>query len=389
MEDRAYQEEAVVWLLPRRRGLIHAPAGSGKTRIAALALSRRVWKGATVLWMVNTIEQKQQAIDAIQATPCPVECDMQVSCTAAGPCIAATDVIIVDECHHLPADSWFGVLKYARPNAIVWGLTATPNHEDPARNAMVQAFFPEKFEIDRARLVASGHLMPGHVFIHDVDTSGEFDTEIEAATVQETRIRCRRFPLVPPAEHYRRAKWQITQEFIYKNEKRNTAIVSLAQAKASSGLSVLLLIRSIEHGEALVARLSGASIVHSKVGAKTRRNLISSFREGTLGILVSSSLADEGLDVPRAAVLVLAAGGRSSGLLEQRTGRVLRPFPGKVAGEVIDFLDRGALFAYAQAKSRIKTYEKLGYPVEIVRHGAPVAEMKEPQEMTGDWDGFR
>ena len=114
-------------------------------------------------------------------------------------------------------------------------------------------------------------------------------------------------------------------------------------------------------------------------------------------MLFSSSLADEGLDVPRASVLVLAAGGRSAGKLEQRAGRVLRPFEGKSAGVVHDFLDRGCLFGHAQARARTKVYEKLGYhpevvsskhPSEVVTSAAP-GQTKMDDVLTGTWDGFR
>jgi superfamily II DNA or RNA helicase len=111
-------------------------------------------------------------------------------------------------------------------------------------------------------------------------------------------------------------------------------------------------------------------LVHSKVGAKRRREIISAFRSGALRVLFATSLADEGLDVPRASVLVLVAGGRSAGKLEQRAGRVLRPFQGKESGVIHDFMDRGAVFAQAQARARWKVYEKLGYSPELVLYRA-------------------
>jgi superfamily II DNA or RNA helicase len=321
-----------------------------------------------VRWIANTIEQREQAIAALHEAGIfwPHMCEMFVECAASMPDVSFADIIIIDEVHHLPSESWSLIASRASPEAIIWGLTATPNHEDGERNAILEKMFPHRFVIEREALIAAGHLQEGKVFMHDVDVPGEFNLEIEKAVVLETRRRVVRFPLVSPAEHRRRAQWQITQEYIQKNEKRNDKIVALCAEATLEGRSTLVLVHSIEHGESLVARISGSVLVHSKVGAKARRELIQGFREGKLLVLGATSLADEGLDVPIAQNLVLAAGGRSSGKLEQRAGRILRPYVGKRAGVINDFLDRGSLFGHAQARARIKTWTKLGYSPEIV-----------------------
>ena len=398
MELRDYQWEAIAWLALHFPGLLHAPAGSGKTVIGAnaVAVAIRHKVAENIVWIGNTIEQCQQARDALREAGALAGGDvrLRVCCSAANPDLRSADLVVFDECHHIPAQTWVALITQVKPTAIVWGLTATPDHENPFRNAVVNAAFPHRFTVDRERLVAAGHIVGGRVQMHDVDVPGAFDAEIEAFTVQETRRRVRRFPLVSPGEHYRRAKWQVTQEFIQENENRNSSIVSLAQSAADDGDSVLLLVHSIAHGSLLVARLSGASLVHSKVGARARGELVQGFRDGSLRILCSTSLADEGLDVPRASILVLAAGGRSGGRVEQRVGRILRPFEGKTGGTVHDFLDRASVFGYAQARARMKVYEKLGYHPGIVSYGNPPPK-EEPESaqsdlgLTGTWDGFR
>lgn len=364
---RDYQQEAVEWLLPRRRGFIQAPAGSGKTIIAASAVARRAWPGCRVGWLANTKEQVEQAITAISRTPGPEGCDFSVDCAAACPDYSDRDLVVIDEAHHSPAaGTWLPTLKSCR--GTVWGFSATPWHEDEERNAVVREVFQEFWTIDRARVEESGHLVKGKVFFHDLDEPGQFDAEIEARVAAEVVRRCHRFPRVPRFEHVRRAQWQITQEIIQANETRNSAAVQLVKREVCDGRSVLCLVSSIEHGTRLSADVEGSGIVHSKLGAKPRRELIHAFRAGSLGALFATSLADEGLDCPRAACLVLVAGGRSAGKLEQRAGRVLRPFEGKTAGIIHDFLDRGAVFAQAQARARWRVYEKLGYDPEIISY---------------------
>lgn len=144
---------------------------------------------------------------------------------------------------------------------------------------------------------------------------------------------------------------------------RNCRILSLANEAPGS---VLVLVSTIEHGEQLAAEIDGAVLVHAKLGKKKRAAAIEGFRSGEIRCLIATSLADEGLDVPRASVLILASGGRSAGKIEQRAGRVLRPHEGKEFGLVHDFTDRGSVMGAAQARAREKTYRSLGYAVRTI-----------------------
>lgn len=368
MELRDYQEEAVQWLLPRRRALLVCPAGGGKTRMAAAAAARRAWTGCKIHWVANTIEQREQAAEALASTPCVVDCSIHLHCAASNPDVRDADVLISDEVHHQPSDQYSYISGQLKPSAIFWGLTATPDHSDPERNAAMQAAFPERFIVDRARLLKAGHLVEGRVFVHDVDREGEFDEAIEAQTAVELKERMRKFPYLDRYEQQRRIQWSVTQKFLYENKNRNQCIVALAKAGMGGGKSVLLLVSSIEHGRALVEELPGSVLVHSKLSKKKRAAAIASFRAGLLSVMLATSLADEGLDVPRASILVLAAGGRSAGKIEQRAGRVLRPHEGKEFGVVHDFADAGCQFARAQCNARIRVYERLGYSVENVNY---------------------
>lgn len=376
MTLRDYQNEAVVFLFPRQRGCVVAPAGSGKTIIgayaAAFAVCRiyaAVQRPVRMFWLCNTLEQCQQGTAAIQKAECSAPAEIEVCCYAARPDLSQADIVIVDECHHVPAETLRDALVNAPAGAVIWGLTATPAHEDPFRNAVVEAAFREFFFIARERVEASGHLIKGKVYLHDFDVPNEFNAAIDAAVLVEVKRRIRAFPRIAPFEHQRRVQWQVTQEYVQANPARNAAICAFANRFSATGESVLVLVYSIEHGEQLAQNISGAACVHSKLPKKRRAALIAGLRDGSLKVLIATSLADEGLDVPRASRLILAAGGRSAGKLEQRAGRVLRPFAGKNGGEIHDFLDRGATFAHAQAKARMKVYEALGYEPEIIRPG--------------------
>lgn len=364
MQLRPYQRDAVAFLQDKTRGFIVSPAGSGKTIIAAAAAAQAFPFAARIVWLANTREQVQQAEEAAKK----FALEISAHCVAAQPDCTDADLVIVDEAHHMPAATWAATI--ARASGAVWGFSATPWSKDPERDKQLSQFFQNFHIVPRDQVQAGGSITEGRVIVHDLDVTGMFNDWIDRQTAEETIRRCRRFPFVPAEEHERRARWQFTAQAIRENAARNDRIVELA---TRSDASVLVLVSTVEHGEQLEARIPGSVLVHAKLGKKRRAEAIGSFRDGTLRCMIATSLADEGLDVPRASVLVLASGGRSPGKIEQRAGRVMRPHEGKTFGTVHDFNDRGAGLANSQWFARWKTYKSLGYSVTFNRETAAAA----------------
>lgn len=364
MTLRNYQSRAVDFLLPRRRGFVVAPAGSGKTIMAAAAAAQKAQSFDRVVWLANTREQCEQARDACATMAWADPVTLDICCVAAQPDVSGAAIVIVDESHHLPARTWWNTISNA--DCIVWGFSATPWSGDWERDGTLKAFFGETnfITIPRAEVMEGGNITKGIVTIHDLDTAGEFDAEIDARAEIKTARRAAKHPHIPRDEHERRARWQFTAEAVRANAARNARIVSLATGERQS---VLILVGTVEHGAELHQRIPGSAVVYSKLGKKKRTAVIEAFRRGELRCLIATSLADEGLDVPRAAVLILAAGGRSAGKLEQRAGRVMRPHEGKEFGLVHDFADRGAGLAHNQFRARVRTYKRLGYQITTAR----------------------
>lgn len=315
--------------------------------------------------------------------------------------------VLVHNCHHLPSASWALIADACK--GAIWGLTATPKSPDLERNFWFERFWGEgnKIVIPREEVMAGGHLAPGRVVILDIDREGEFDEMIKQATELEALKMHRRFPALDPVEIYRRAQWRITLDLLIENPARNALVVQTALQEIERGQSVLILVAEIEQGERLAAKIPESIVAHSKMGAKKRREAIAAFRGGELKCLIATSLADEGLDVPRASVLILATAGRSGSKIEQRTGRVMRPHEGKLVGTVYDFADRGAAMAKYQHFARLKVYQRLGYITEQKQSSVRCRKCLNPASMgapsrwsngkhyimctccysaTGDWD---
>jgi len=366
MNLRDYQTKAVRHLLHNYRAIIHAPAGSGKTVMMAAAVNEVIGMGygiERVVVMANTIEQCQQIETAMARHHIADRVNLQIGCAAGNLDVYGCDLLIVDECHHAPAPTW--AAKITTANRFRWGFTATPFDRDEMRNNALLNLFGPVFVVERDQLVEDGHLTRA-----EVRWLNAFDDDI-AYRIGDRRDylieqRARRYPYLfanpdMAAEQESRAHWQAAAEIgLCGNRKRTAAIVNTALDEAGDN-SVLILISTIEYGEHLRDQLPFSELCHSKMGKAKRRRVIELFKSGELPILIASTLADEGLDVPCAGVLIIANAGRSATKLEQRTGRVLRPYAGKERGIIYDFRDTFDPMLRAQAYKRRSIYTKLKY----------------------------
>lgn len=293
---------------------------------------------------------------------------------------------LVHNCHHAPAEGW--AAQIASCGGTVWGFTATPPEEEDERLPAYTAIFGgECFEISReevgSRLVQASVIM---LSATDYGLKDVIDSEIETAMAYRRRYwhtaeiaMCRRILADKSASDERKTAavvmmeklenqlwgqvaWQCCVKFgIVGNKLRTRAAV--AKAVEHRRDSVIVLVNHVDHAEFVAGEIPGAVACYSKMGKKKRRDALEGFSGGRVPCIVATSLADEGLDVPRANVLVLVSAGRSNARTEQRTGRVLRSFAGKSSGIIYDFNDLWHPLAAKHSRVRANLYSKLGYSV--------------------------
>ena len=230
-------------------------------------------------------------------------------------------------------------------------------------------FGNEFHKVERARLVEGGRIARARVTFHD-DTDPGLKDIIESHVPRILAERMRKVeaalrhgtPIASPDARDQEIyiRWQLCMHFgVRANRLRNDKIITLAR-----GLNAgLVLVNSVDHGRELSTQIPFSQLCHSGMGRKARAVAVAAFRAGGLKVLIATSLADEGLDVPRASVLILACAGRSAGKVEQRTGRVLRSFAGKDCGIIHDFTDTQHFMLHSQSKARMKLYQRLGYEI--------------------------
>jgi superfamily II DNA or RNA helicase len=150
---------------------------------------------------------------------------------------------------------------------------------------------------------------------------------------------------------------------LVENAERNDLVADLAAREASGGHSVLVLSGRVDHCRRL-AHLIGqrgvrAEVLVGAVKKTDRRRILEDLRAGRLRVVVASTLADEGLDVPRLDRIVLAFPGRTRGRTAQRIGRLMRPHPDKRGAVLFDLVDAAVPPLLRQFHARRRIYGRV------------------------------
>jgi superfamily II DNA or RNA helicase len=370
MEQREYQTQAVLALSKQRRGICVAPAGSGKTIIAAQLCERLVssfqtqhpgFRPPLIAWLAHTKEQVEQGIEAVSVK---VKADTWACyayhCYAAYPDLSAFDMVILDECHWAGCEMLLQILATMKPGARLYGFTATPKREDGID--VTEIVGPILYSVEPEEIEKIGGILPGIVRVVELGLKNALDTGADALakTLYTNGMRWHDAQTGTDT-HFKRCTYRaVCKLAISENEERDKIIRDIAARHAAD--KTLILVDSKKHGAALARMIPRSAALFSQT--RNRAGIVADFRDGDLPCLIATSLADEGLDVPCANVLIMAGAGKAFGKIVQRTGRVLRPYPDKTAGVIYDFLDTRHGMLVAQHWQRRRHYRRIGYAVQ-------------------------
>ena len=356
---RDYQLEAATWLSKRRRGVIVLAAGGGKTVTVALALdmvirARARSRPVRIGWMCSTTEQRDQGKSALDAFPNMAQQDIKIACAAANTDWSDRDVLVIDECHHISQDNQWRQQADTCKGAI-YGMTATPVTGNDERDKAFRDFWRDIHTISRASVI---HTLSS-ASVTWLDASDIMAGQIvEQETDKMVRWRGKFFK-GDEGQLWGQCAWLCAVEWgIVKNQERNKAAI---KAALSHSEPTLVLVNQVEHAQWMADQLPNSVACFAKMGKKKRKAAMDDFKAGKVQRLVATSLADEGLDLPVAAVLVLVSAGRSEIKTVQRTGRVLRIHEGKQGAIIYDFKDTFHGLMRKHAQKRRDIYAELGY----------------------------
>jgi superfamily II DNA or RNA helicase len=243
--------------------------------------------------------------------------------------------VILDECHHCPATSFMYTLQQF-PARYRFGLTATPTRRDGLEMFMTSIIGPVRHEITRG--------------------------ELEKANVLVTpEIR-----FVATTFEHCGDDWNDLLDELTTNTDRNNQAYRILSALARDGRRILALTARVDHAKefamAWEIRHPGttALAVGRGMNKKERAEAISRITDERAQVLFSTSLADEGLNIPALDACVLLTPSRDGPRTTQRVGRILRSVDGKKTTIVFDLVDVHVPLLKSQALTRFfKAYRQI------------------------------
>lgn len=328
----------------RHRNLVVAATGTGKTVIAAFDYLRACERASTqprLLFLAHRREILEQARATFRQVlrdgafgelyvdgDVPerwehVFATIQSAAGNLGERVSAEHFrfVVVDECHHAPADSYQKVMRTLRPE-ILLGLTATPERSDgksllPDFDGRIAAELRLWHALDRQLLVPFEYY-------------GIADAE--GTDLQKVRWSRQGYQLADLSTLYT------------GNEVRVDLIVEQLRRRVvdTRNIRALAFCVSVEHAEfmarALTARGIPADVVHGGSSGDERTAAPRRLRDRELNVLCTCDLYNEGVDLPFVDTLLLLRPTTSATLFVQQIGRGLRLFPGKTTCLILDFI---------------------------------------------------
>ncbi len=359
------------------RVLLHMPTGAGKTRTAMHVIARMLndQEPMLVIWLAHSEELCEQAAEEFEATWSSLggrevtvqrwwgphnpqggppadglvvaglkkaHSAGQRSVEAIGQFAGAAGLVVMDEAHQAVAPAYRHVLEMLTESGRrtpLLGLSATPGRtwDDLDADAELADFFFRKsvplevsgYESPIEYLVEEGYL--ARTEFVSLNYSGD-------RTLSEQDLKELAETLEIPAA---------VIEELAKDEQRNLAIVTRAEAMVRHHPRLLIFAATMEHATLLatVLRARGveARAVTGSTPAEERARIIENFKSDgdEPQVLVNYGVLTTGFDAPRTSAVIIARPTQSLVLYSQMVGRAIRGprAGGNAEAEVVTVVD--------------------------------------------------
>lgn len=349
-ELRDYQMGAVEAAIRDHRGIIKLPTGSGKTLVAASLIKSF---DVDTLFIVERINLATQTRDKfVKEYGLPKndvgivggkfnESGRKVVISTIQSAHKLTNLsrfkcLFLDEMHHAKAKSYIKLFKELDECYYRFGMSGTPFSEDPVEDMYrMTQFGPMIYELKTKELVDAGVLAK--------------------PTIRMIEILKPNVDWVSPyLEQYKVA--------IAQNRYRNYIIAKFARGMQGK---TLILFKLIEHGTILREKLPEAMYIDGDTEPMLRDKMLKAFNKNVEGVMLASTVVDEGIDFACINHLIIAGGEKSPIKGIQRLGRGLRATGEGEQVNVIDFLDRTCDVLQRHSKKRMKLYQSEGHTVKV------------------------
>ncbi len=307
---RDYQSAGVSKLVQHTQGIVVLPCGSGKLFLGLGAVAQL---RTPSLVLVHTSDLAEQWISNVESqlglkagligggttsiepiTVALVQSLIRWDRQRLETLLGSFGLLILDEAHHCPS-TIFREIVDASPSKYRLGLTATPEREDGLTPLLGFFIGPELLRKGHADLIKAGYLAVPEIRV--VNTA--FD-----------------YPYDGPWDY------QPMLAALANDDDRNRLIADTIATEAQAGQVCLALSGRVDHCEEIHRRLTqlgiSTELLIGNVPRHKRKALLDKARQGELSVLVATSLADEGLDIPRLSRVFLTFPSRARGRTIQR-----------------------------------------------------------------------
>lgn len=254
-------------------------------------------------------------------------------------------MVIVDECHHVPAFSFEMILKNVNAE-FIYGLSATPERKDGHHPIIYMHCGPIRFRDDAKK---QAEKRPFEHYIIPRFTSFRIHSLSEKTEKD----------------------WTINELYaaVVTNETRNQQITNDVIECQKNGRNCLVLTERIEHvrilsteiGKTIPDVISVTGGMGTKETRETLERITTAQTDKPIVLVASGRFIGEGFDEPRLDTLFLAMPISWKGTLQQYAGRLHRLFAGKNEVLIYDYVDIHVQVFEKMYNRRLSGYASIGY----------------------------